>query len=109
MSRLTKRHRSRGLTRRAARSIQWERAAARWSRPTGIEQDEERFLTDLSKRLNAAVMAGETKSLVLVAPPRALGVLRQAFTNGLRDAIRAEIDKDYVKMPVHEIEKKLAA
>ena len=34
------------------------------------------------------------KSLVLVAPPRALGVLRQAFTNGLRDAIRAEIDKD---------------
>ena len=46
---------------------------------------------------------------MLVAPPRALGVLRQAFTNGLRDAIRAEIDKDYVKMPVHEIEKKLAA
>ncbi|MGB9365082.1 MAG: host attachment family protein [Xanthobacteraceae bacterium] len=73
------------------------------------QQGEDRFLTELSKRLNAAVMAGETKSLVLVAPPRALGVLRQACTNGLRDAIRAEIDKDYVRMPVREIERHLAA
>jgi len=73
------------------------------------EQDEERFLTELSKRLNAAVMAGEAKSLVLVAPPRALGVLRQAYSSGLRAALKAEIDKDFVKMPVHEIEKKLAA
>jgi protein required for attachment to host cells len=73
------------------------------------EQDEERFLTDLSKRLNAAVMAGEAKSLVLVAPPRALGLIRQAATPNLRKAVRAEIDKDFVKMPVHEIEKHLAA
>ena len=54
-------------------------------------------------------MAGEAKSLVLVAPPRALGVLRQAYSSGLRAAPKAEIDKDFVKMPVHEIEKKLAA
>ena len=73
------------------------------------QQDEDRFLTELSKRLNAAVLAGETKSLVLVAPPRALGVLRQAYSDGLRGAVRAEIDKDYVKMTVHEIEKALAA
>ena len=73
------------------------------------DQAEQRFLTDLAKRLDAAVSAGETKSLVLIAPPRALGVLRQHVTNGLRGAIRAEIDKDYVKIPVHEIEKKLAA
>jgi protein required for attachment to host cells len=73
------------------------------------DQAEQRFLTDLAKRLDAAVTAGETKSLIVVAPPRALGVLRQAYSNGLRDAVRAEIDKDYVKMPVHEIEKHLAA
>jgi protein required for attachment to host cells len=73
------------------------------------QQDEDRFLTDLSKRLNAAVMAGEAKSLVLVAPPRALGVIRQAATANLRKAVRAEIDKDFVRMPVHEIEKHLAA
>jgi protein required for attachment to host cells len=73
------------------------------------EQSERRFLTDLSKRLDAAVGSGETKCVVLVAPPRALGVIRQAATPNLRKALRAEIDKDYVRMPVHEIEKHLAA
>jgi protein required for attachment to host cells len=72
-------------------------------------QDEERFLTDLSKRLEAAVTAGEAKALVLVAPPRALGVIRQTATPNLRKAVRAEIDKDFVRMPVHEIERHLAA
>ena len=73
------------------------------------DQAEQQFLIDLAKRLDAAVMAGEMTSLIMVAPPRALGVLRQAYSDGLRDAVRAEIDKDYVKMPVHEIEKHLAA
>lgn len=72
------------------------------------DQDEQRFLTDLSKRLDAAVTAGEMKSMILVAPPRALGVMRAACTPNLRHAVRAEIDKDYVKMPVREIEKHLA-
>ena len=73
------------------------------------DQDEKRFLTELAGRLDAAVTAGETKSVIMVAPPRALGVLRQAYSNGLRGAVRAGIDKDYVRMPVHEIEKALAA
>jgi protein required for attachment to host cells len=72
-------------------------------------QEEQRFLAELARRLDAAVAKGETKAIILIAPPRALGVLRQAYTNGLRAAIKAEIDKDYVRMPVHEIEKKLAA
>jgi protein required for attachment to host cells len=73
------------------------------------EQSEQRFLADLAKRLDAAVTAGETKSIIIVAPPRALGVLRQAYSSGLRGALKAEIDKDLVRMPVYEIEKKLAA
>ena len=73
------------------------------------DQSEQRFLTELAKRLEAAVTAGETKSMILIAPPRALGMLRQAASSHLRQAIRAEIDKDYVKLPVHEIEKHLAA
>jgi protein required for attachment to host cells len=73
------------------------------------DQSEQRFLTELSKRLDAAVGSGETKCVVLVAPPRALGVIRQSATPNLRKAVRAEIDKDLVKMPVHEIERHLAA
>jgi protein required for attachment to host cells len=73
------------------------------------EQEEQRFLHKLLGHLDAAVHAGQTKSLIIVAPPRALGVLRQAYSHELRKALRAEIDKDLVKMPVHEIEKHLAA
>jgi protein required for attachment to host cells len=72
-------------------------------------QQEEAFLTQLTERLAAAVAAGKTKSLIVVAPPRALGVLRPAYPQGLKDAVRAEIDKDLVKLPVYEIEKHLRA
>jgi protein required for attachment to host cells len=73
------------------------------------EQEEQRFLQKLLDYLNAAVHAGQIKSLLIVAPPRALGVLRQSYSHELRKALRGEIDKDLVKMPVHEIEKHLAA
>ena len=68
---------------------------------------EREFLVGLMGRLNAAIEAGETKSLIVIAPPRALGVIRQAYTHNLKHAVRKEIDKDFVKMPVHEIEKHL--
>ena len=70
-------------------------------------QAEERFLEDLAGRLDAAIGAGEAKSIIIVAPPKALGVLRQAYSPTLRKAVRAELDKDFVKLPVHEIEKHL--
>jgi len=71
-------------------------------------QAEEAFLTQLVQHLDAAVAAGKTKSMIIVAPPRALGVLRPAYSHTLKDAVRAEVDKDFVKMPVHEIEKHLS-
>ena len=73
------------------------------------ERNEEAFLGDLAKRLDAALSAGQTSSIVIVAPPRALGVLRKAYSSALRRAVRAEVDKDLVKVPVYEIEKHLAA
>jgi protein required for attachment to host cells len=71
------------------------------------DQSERAFLEDLAARLDAAVTAEETKAVIIVAPPRALGVLRQAYSPHLRQAVRAEVDKDLVRMPVHEIEKHL--
>lgn len=73
------------------------------------DQGERRFLEKLAARLDAALQAGEVRSLVIAAPPRALGALRQVYSAGLRHALAAEIDKDLVKMPLHEIEKHLAA
>ncbi len=72
------------------------------------DQDERTFLKDLAERLDKAVLAGDVKSMVIVAPPRALGVLRQTYSPRLREAVVNELDKDMVKLPVYEIEKHLA-
>jgi len=71
------------------------------------DQSEQAFLTQLAHKLDAAVTSGKTKSLIVVAPPRALGMLRPAYSHALKGAVRAEVDKDLVKMPVGEIEKHL--
>ena len=71
------------------------------------DQAEQRFLGKLAIRLDKAVLAGETPSLIVVAPPRAIGVLRRAYSSHVRQAIRAEVEKDYVKMPIDEITRHL--
>jgi protein required for attachment to host cells len=71
------------------------------------DQAEERFLKTLAEKIHLAVHGGETKELVVVAPPRALGVLRENYTPAIKQALREEFDKDLVKMPVDQIEKNL--
>jgi protein required for attachment to host cells len=72
------------------------------------DEAERAFLVQLAAHLDAAIAAGKTKSLIVVAPPRALGMIRPAYSHAVRAALHAEVDKDFVKMPVHEIEKHLA-
>ena len=72
-------------------------------------QQEEEFLRSIMAKLDTAAQAGQMKSIIIVAPPRAIGVLRQHYTHALKQAVREEVQKDYVKMPVYEIEKHLAA
>ena len=73
------------------------------------DQAEQTFLTELVHKLDAAVGSHKVKSLIVVAPPRALGFIRTHYSPALKAAIRAELDKDLVKMPVNEIEKHLTA
>lgn len=69
--------------------------------------EEQRFLQALVGRLDAALGAGETSCFTIVAPPRALGVIRASYSPNLKKAVRDEIDKDLVRLPVYEIEKHL--
>lgn len=71
------------------------------------DQAERRFLNDLAARLHLAVHDGATKNLIIVAPPRALGMMREKYTPAIKNALREEIDKDLVKMPLDEIERRL--
>ncbi len=80
---------------------------------SGVEQtdwhdrDEQEFLKALAARLDKAVLAKEVSHLVIVAPPRALGVLRKAFSQHVTNAIVTEIDKDLTGAPVSDIEQHL--
>jgi protein required for attachment to host cells len=71
------------------------------------DESERTFLVQLAQHLDGAIAAGKTKSLIVVAPPRALGMIRPAYSQAVRGAVRAELDKDLVKHPVGEIEKHL--
>jgi protein required for attachment to host cells len=73
------------------------------------DQAEQTFLTQLAQYLDAAVASGKAKSLIVVASPRALGMLRPAYSHAVKGAVRAEVDKDLVKQTVAEIEKRLTA
>jgi protein required for attachment to host cells len=72
------------------------------------EQEEQRFLSGLVGRLEAAVNAGEATSIILAAPSRALGIIRQNYSHTLKSALRAEVEKDFVRTPLPEIEKHFA-
>lgn len=72
------------------------------------DQSEQRFLAKLAVRLDKAILGGEMPSLIVVAPPRAIGVLRKEFSKHVRQAITGEVEKDYVKMPIDEIMRHLA-
>jgi protein required for attachment to host cells len=71
------------------------------------DEAERAFLKSLAERLNSAVAEGRTKALTMIAPPRALGMIRPEFSAALRRAIVQEIAKDLVKQPVSEIEQQL--
>jgi len=71
------------------------------------DESERAFL--LADRLDVAVTTGETTGLTMVTSPCALGMIRSDYSVAVRKALRGELDKDLVKMPVHEIEKQLLA
>jgi protein required for attachment to host cells len=67
------------------------------------EQLEQEFLQKLAARLDRAVDGGEIETMILAAPARALGQLRQALSPRGRAAVRAELDKNLVRLPLTEI------
>ena len=54
------------------------------------------------------VRATKAKALIVVAPPKTLAELRNAFHPDVKACIIAEINKDLTKHPLDEIEKHLA-
>lgn len=72
------------------------------------DQAEVEFAEQIADFVNSQA-ADDAHQLVLVAPPRTLGVLRRHLRREVADRLAAEIPKDLVKHPIPEIERLLAA
>lgn len=73
------------------------------------EQAEADFLARLAGALDQVVREREVKNLLLVAPPRALGLLRGQLSPAVKAVVSGEVGKDLTRMPVDQIGKHLLA
>lgn len=72
-------------------------------------QAEAAFLGRVAGRIDALLEAGEVPPrILLVAPPKALGTLREQLSARVKAHLEGEIAKDLVKMPVDEIGRHIA-
>ena len=70
--------------------------------------EEARFVREFSARLNRAAQANRFDRLVLVAPPKVLGELREALAKPASARVVAELAKDLTKHPINQIERLIA-
>lgn len=71
--------------------------------------EEARFAADTADLLRRRTLAGETESLIIIAPPKTLGELRKHYHKEVEKRIVRELDKDVTGRPVSDIERLLLA
>lgn len=67
------------------------------------------FLKSVAEKMSTMAYAKDMEKVLVVAPPKALGLMRPYYSKSLQDILSAELPKDLVKMPVDQIERHLAA
>jgi len=71
--------------------------------------EEHRFARTVAAALEQMVRTSEAKAVIVVAPPKTLAELRNAFHSDVKACIIAEINKDLTKHSIGEIEKHLTS
>jgi protein required for attachment to host cells len=72
-----------------------------------VRDETRRFAFSLLSDLETRFAAGEFEQLVICAPPRMLGALRDAMPDRIAAAVRSEIAKDFTKLPERELRRLL--
>ncbi|WEK48627.1 MAG: host attachment family protein [Candidatus Kaistia colombiensis] len=71
--------------------------------------EEQKFAVTIAEALYRAAIANTFSELVIVAPPKILGTLRQSFHKQVSDRIHGEMTKTLTSTPIGEISRLLAA
>jgi protein required for attachment to host cells len=89
-------HESLGESRSSVRGTDWHEAA------------EIAFLHRVADEVEAMVGTRTIQRLILVAPPKALGVLRSHLSAPVKEVLEAEVARDLARLPAAEIERHLS-
>jgi len=68
------------------------------------QQEEDRWIKDAADELKARVLRGDFEALAIVAPPKALGVLKKCLHKEVQKRIVCAVNKEMSGRPVPDIE-----
>jgi protein required for attachment to host cells len=71
--------------------------------------NEDRFAKDIAHKLYQLAHANRFQQLVIVAPPKVLGTLRQALHKEVLERVVAEVSKELTHAPIETIQAELSA
>lgn len=69
--------------------------------------NEARFASDIAQKLYQLAHANRFSNLVIVAPPKILGALRQSMHKEVLDRVKAEVPKEIARGTLPEIQREL--
>lgn len=65
--------------------------------------DKQDFIREIAALLDKESKRGSFDRLVIVAPPKALGYLREELSDTVRSKVTGELGKDLVHVPLHDL------
>jgi protein required for attachment to host cells len=68
------------------------------------QQEEDRWIKDAADELKARVLRGDFEALAIVAPPKALGVLKKCLHKEVAKRVVCTINKEMSGRPIPDIE-----
>jgi protein required for attachment to host cells len=75
-----------------------------YEEPDFHQQEEDRWIKDAADDLEARVLRGDFEALAIVAPPKALGVLRKSLHKEVERRIICTVNKEMSGRPIPDIE-----
>jgi protein required for attachment to host cells len=75
-----------------------------YEEPDFQQQEEDRWIKDAAEELKARVLRGDFEALAVIAPPKALGVLKKSLHKEVERRIVCTVNKEMSGRPVPDIE-----
>jgi len=75
-----------------------------YEEPDFQQQEEDRWIKDAAEELKARVLRGDFEALAIIAPPKALGVLKKCLHKEVERRIVCTLNKEMSGRPIPDIE-----